>query len=54
VLRIWLDEEWTPLPCHRLIGERCAAVYIARREAGGCFIPHTTSPLAHPATTAWL
>lgn len=34
VLRLWLDEEWTPLPCHRLIGDKCAAVYIARREAG--------------------
>jgi len=34
VLRVWLDEEWTPLDCHRLIGDAVAEIYIRERASG--------------------
>lgn len=34
VLRLYLDDEWTPLECHAIIGERIADIYMERRRAG--------------------
>jgi len=34
VIRIWLDEEWTPLECHRVIADEVAEIYMRQRSQG--------------------
>lgn len=34
IIRLWLDEEWTPLEVHRDLGAAAAALYVGLREAG--------------------
>ena len=34
VMCFYLDDEWTPLPVHRRLGDALAEAYVAAREAG--------------------
>ena len=50
VLRIWLDEEWTPLECHRQIGEEVSQPYVTVLTIWPLYLRtvHLPLPLCRP------